>query len=257
VKISVIGAGNVATHLIPKLDKHGHQIVQVFNRKITKARKLARQVGATAHKEYSELNKKIDLLLIIVSDDAISTVAENLKKHLKRSSIVVAHTSGSTSSKVLKDFKNFGVFYPLQSFRMVEEKDWDNIPVLVNANTIANKKKIEKLAQSLSLNSFRKSDSQRKSIHLSAVILNNFINHLFCLNSEWLENSKSDFSLLIPLIQKTIENAQKEDPCNIQTGPAKRNDQTTIKKHLSSLKEFPELYSIYSIFSANITKKYL
>ena len=256
MRISVIGAGNVASHLVPKLDLHGHTIVQIFNRKISKARSLAKLVGATAHKDYAELNKRIDLLLIIVSDDGISLVAEKLQKQLKQSSILIAHTSGSTSSKVLASFKNYGVFYPLQSFRMVEEKDWKEIPLLITANTTKNKKTLEKLASSLELLSSRKTDSQRKSIHLSAVIVNNFINHLFCLNSEWLKSSKSDFSLLLPLIQKTIDNAQKENPCKIQTGPAKRNDQSTIEEHLKSLKKFPELRKIYKIFSNSITKKY-
>ncbi len=256
MRISVIGAGNVASHLVPKLNLHGHTIVQIFNRKITKARRLAKLVGATAHKDYSELDKKIDLLLIIVSDDGIREVAESLDKILKRSSILVAHTSGSTSSKVLKGFKNYGVFYPLQSFRMVEEKDWKEIPLLITANTAKNKKTLESLASSLNIKSSRKTDNQRKSIHLSAVIVNNFINHLFCLNSEWLKSSQSDFALLVPLIQKTIENAQKEDPCNIQTGPAKRNDQMTMQKHINSLKQFPELQAVYKLFSESISKKY-
>lgn len=257
MRISIVGAGNVATHLVPKLKIHGHTIVQIFNRKITKARRLAKMVGATAHKDYAEINKKVDLILIIVSDDGISEVADQLHKHLKRNSILIAHTSGSTPSKALKAFKNYGVFYPLQSFRMVEEKDWNEIPLLITGNSIKNKRTLESLAKSLNLKSSIKTDGQRKSIHLSAVIVNNFINHLFCLNSEWLEKNKSDFALLIPLIQKTIENAQKENACLIQTGPAKRNDQKTIEQHLHSLQQFPELRDIYEIFSKSITKKYL
>jgi hypothetical protein len=38
----------------------------------------------------------------------------------------------------------------------------------------------------------------------------------------------------------------------MQTGPAVRNDVSTIEKHLALLKDFPQLKNIYEIMSKSI-----
>ena len=53
--------------------------------------------------------------------------------------------------------------------------------------------------------------NQRKKIHLAAVIVNNFSNHMFCLGKRILEKEKLSFDILKPLISSTCENAM-EDP---------------------------------------------
>lgn len=256
MKISVVGAGNVANHLVSKLYVEGHTIHEVCNRGITKARNLAKKVKATALSDLNKLDKKIDLLLIMVSDDAIKSIGDQLHKRFKNSKVLVAHTSGSVSSKSLKALPQYGVFYPLQTFVNIKEKEWSQIPILITANNNTNKKKLKALAESLGLTAILKSDKQRKALHLSAVIVNNFINHLFCLNNDWLDKNKSDFSLLLPLINKTISNAAENNACDLQTGPAKRNDQDVIDGHIKSLKNFPELKEVYQVFSQSIKNKH-
>ena len=256
MKISIVGAGNVSKLVTPKLYKHGHEIHQICNRNIKKAQSIAKKVNAVAIDNLDRLETKIDLLIIMVSDNAISEVASKLKKRFSKSSCLVVHSSGSISSKELATCKNYGVFYPLQTFKNFKTSDWAEIPILYTANTSPNRKKIKALATSLEMKSVIKSDKQRKAIHLSAVILNNFINHLFCLNNDWLDQNNSDFDLLIPLIQKTISNASEKDACKVQTGPAKRNDHEVIDAHLKSLTKHPQLKHLYKIFSDSIQKKY-
>jgi len=256
VKISVIGAGNVANQLTPKFYKEGHTIHQVCNRGITKARRLAKKVSATAISDLSKLDKKVDIILIMVSDDAIEVIAKQLHKRFKNSKVLIAHTSGSISSKTLKNLPQYGVFYPLQTFVNIKEKEWTQIPILITANNASNRKQLKSLAESIGLTSTQKTDKQRKALHISAVIMNNFINHLFCLNNDWLDKNKSDFGLLLPLINKTISNAADKNACDIQTGPAKRNDQAVINDHIKSLKEFTELKELYQVFSQSIQKKH-
>lgn len=256
MKISIVGAGNVSKLLVPKLFKHGHIIHQICNRSINKAQSIAKKVDAEAIDKLNKLDTKIDLLVIMVSDNAISEIANQLKKRFSRSSCLIVHSSGSISSKELSAFKNYGVFYPLQTFKNFKSADWDKIPILYTANTSPNKKLLKNLASSLGMTSVLKSDKQRKSIHLSAVILNNFINHLFCLNEAWLDQNNSDLSLLIPLIQKTIGNATEKNACAIQTGPAKRKDDEVIEAHLKDLTKHPQLQSLYKVFSESIQKRH-
>ena len=66
------------------------------------------------------------------------------------------------------------------------------------------------------------------------------------------------FQYLKPLILETINNAFKYSPQKNQTGPAKRKDYGTIKKHLDllSLKEKKEYFEIYNLMTNSIIKHY-
>ena len=70
---------------------------------------------------------------------------------------------------------------------------------------------------------------KRKIIHLSAVFSCNFINHLFYISKNILNNEKIDFSLLKPIIYETTKKAFKYNIEENQTGPAKRKDLKLLK----------------------------
>lgn len=256
MKISVVGAGNVSKLVTPKLHTHGHIIHQVCNRNFKKANAIAKKVKAKALNDLNQLDTNVDILLIMISDNAISEVASKISKRFSKSSCLVVHSSGSISSKELSTCKDYGVFYLLQTFKNFKAEDWNQIPILYTANNSSNRKKLKALAKSLDMKSVIKSDKQRKAIHLSAVILNNFINHLFCLNESWLQANNTDLSLLLPLIQKTINNAAEQNACKNQTGPARRKDHEVIETHIKNLEQHPQLRDIYSVFSKSIQKKY-
>jgi hypothetical protein len=61
-----------------------------------------------------------------------------------------------------------------------------------------------------------------------------------------------DFKLLIPLIQETALRIEHMSPAAAQTGPAMRNDLTTIQKHMELLEEYPQLKEFYSLFTKSI-----
>ena len=76
------------------------------------------------------------------------------------------------------------------------------------------------------------------------------------MNKQFVNEHKSDFDLLVPLIKKTIQNAIEENPCNSQTGPARRNDDMVIQKQINALDEFPQLQRLYKVFTESIKKTY-
>ncbi|MBK9012866.1 MAG: NAD(P)-binding domain-containing protein [Saprospiraceae bacterium] len=77
MKIALIGAGNVATHLGRKLVEVGQQVVQVFSRNQLKAKKLALELGAGFTDDLNEIDSGADLYIVAVHDDAIGEVAKN------------------------------------------------------------------------------------------------------------------------------------------------------------------------------------
>ena len=96
MKISIIGAGNVATQLALALRKAGHSIVQICNRSNDAGEELAKTVGATFTSNFKGL-EDADVYIIAVKDDAISDVASQLKLKGK----IVVHTSGTKTAEIL------------------------------------------------------------------------------------------------------------------------------------------------------------
>ena len=63
-----------------------------------------------------------------------------------------------------------------------------------------------------------------------------------------------DFDILKPLILETAKKIQHNSPKDVQTGPAKRNDQEVIKNHLNLLANAKDYQDIYSLITDNIIK---
>jgi hypothetical protein len=78
------------------------------------------------------------------------------------------------------------------------------------------------------------------------------VNHLYALAESYCNNEGINFDLLIPLIKETAERIDFISPSQSQTGPALRNDRTTIEKHLELLKKYPRLKNIYETFTESI-----
>ena len=100
-------------------------------------------------------------------------------------------------------------------------------------------------------------DSEKRGfLHLSAVIASNFVNFLAIKSFNFLESNNIDGSLLQPLMEETIVRFKAHHPRDVQTGPAKRNDNKTIEKHLNQLESDPKLQSLYRLFSQQIIEEY-
>jgi predicted short-subunit dehydrogenase-like oxidoreductase (DUF2520 family) len=255
MKVVIIGAGNVGSHLAKALHQADVRILQVFNRNIEKAQSLALQVNAEPVCDYKALSDQADLYLLTVSDSAIEEVAERITQVLGRN-ILLAHTSGATPSSVFEGKTNrYGVFYPLQTFSKEQKVDFSNIPFCLDAVKKEDRVLLQKLAALLSKKVFIISDEQRAVLHVAAVFVNNFSNHLFHIGDNILKAHNMPFELLIPLIKETANKLDGLSPNEAQTGPAIRGDQTTIRRHLKLLKSYPEYQEIYRMLSEGIQKR--
>lgn len=245
IKITVIGSGNVAQHLIKAFTKSEQiEIVQVFSRKKESVLNLVNADRIVT--EFANLHKS-DLYIISVSDDAISEVSEQLpfKNQL------VVHTSGTTSIDVLDSKNRKGVFYPLQTFSKAKSVDFSIIPICLEAENPEDYIILETIAKSISEAVFSISSEQRKSLHVSAVFVNNFTNHLYQIGQEICENNQVPFDILKPLILETADKIKFLSPADAQTGPAKRHDSTTIEAHLNYLTDENQR-NIYKLLTQSI-----
>jgi predicted short-subunit dehydrogenase-like oxidoreductase (DUF2520 family) len=231
IRVSIIGSGNVAQHLIVALSKTTDiELVQVF----------ARKDAAVAHltspdKIYTNFNDIIaaDLFIIAITDDAITEVSAAIPF----SNELVVHTSGSVSIEAIDNKNRPGVFYPLQTFSKSKEVDFKIIPICIETKNEKDFEILEKVAKSISNTVYKINSEQRKALHIAAVFVCNFVNHLYQIGNNICIKNDLPFDILKPLIQETANKILTLSPNQAQTGPAKRKDIQTINAHLSFLSD--------------------
>jgi predicted short-subunit dehydrogenase-like oxidoreductase (DUF2520 family) len=229
IKVSIIGSGNVAQHLINAFaNAENIELFQVFARdKSSISHLINPNKIVSVYKDLLEA----DLFIIAVSDNAIQEVSSKIPFENK----LIAHTSGSFSIDKL-DFKNRkAVLYPLQTFSKNKEVNFREIPICLETQTDSDYQILEKVAKSISSKIYKINSKQRKSLHVSAVFVCNFVNHLYEIGSDICNENQVDFEILKPLIQETANKIISLSPNEAQTGPAKRNDNQTINSHLQFL----------------------
>jgi len=214
--------------------KTDHEIVGLYSRNEREARACVRGEKVELYSDIATLPDTADVYLICVNDDAISEISKSLPESIRLNQIV-AHTSGSQSIDSLKGIENKGSFYPVQTFTKGRKMQYNDIPFCINATETKVEDKLIKLAESISKDINLVDDEQRKQIHLSAVIINNFVNHLVYKSEELIEQHGLPIEILKPLLHQTIAKLNKVESYDAQTGPAVRNDQETIKGHIDML----------------------
>ncbi|WP_276166530.1 Rossmann-like and DUF2520 domain-containing protein [Zobellia alginiliquefaciens] len=249
IKVSILGTGNVATHLFKAFSKSNEiEIVQVAGRNKKALLAFGQEEKTTS--DFSNL-KPSDIYIIALSDNSIQTVSEQIGTNRG----LVVHTSGSTSMSQLSGHERHGVFYPLQTFSKEKMVDFNQVPICLEANTKEDLTLLKRLANSVSENVYEIDSKQRKSLHLSAVFVNNFTNHLYHMGAQICKENNVSFDILRPLIQETAEKIETLSPLEAQTGPAKRGDSNTISSHLEQLKN-PDYKAVYELLSKSIEKTY-
>jgi predicted short-subunit dehydrogenase-like oxidoreductase (DUF2520 family) len=140
----------------------------------------------------------------------------------------------------------------LQTFSRERETDFSAVPLCIYSPDTALEATLLTLGQRLSRSVYRIDDEQRAVLHVAAVFVNNFANHLFLLGQQIVEGENLPFDLLRPLILETARKVQVDEPAAMQTGPARRGDAETIRRHLEYLRKFPELAQVYETMTARI-----
>ena len=248
-KVIIIGSGNVAQHLIVAFQNSQNlgseiELVQVFSRQTASVSHLLDLSHIT-----NDLDAlaEADLYIIAVSDDAIAAISSKLPFKNR----LVVHTSGSVPLNALDDNNRKGVFYPLQTFTKNKAVDFRTIPICLESENATDYQLLDKVAKSISDKIFAINSEQRKALHVAAVFVNNFTNHLYQIGQEICQEHQVPFEILNPLIAETAQKIMLLSPSEAQTGPAKRNDTATIEAHEAFLSNKNHL-KIYKTLTQSI-----
>ena len=250
MKIVLIGAGNLATHLGKALHAAGHDMVQVFSRTMQSAETLASLLDAEPLTDMAQVRDDADVYIFSVKDSALEQLISQLCGGEKK---VFLHTAGSMPMSVFRGKAlHYGVLYPMQTFSKQREVDFSIIPCFIEANDEFALKQIEGLAGQISHRVYQLSSEDRKYLHLSAVFACNFANHCYAASQELLQQHGIPFDVMLPLIDETAAKVHGMTPKDAQTGPAVRYDENVIGKQIQLLENQPYFQKIYDCMSKSI-----
>jgi predicted short-subunit dehydrogenase-like oxidoreductase (DUF2520 family) len=250
-KIVILGAGNLATNLALGLKKEGYKILQVCNRTEDHGRELAKKVKADYTRDLSKLNLRADLYIISVTDRAIEEIAQQVNVRNK----IVVHTSGSVDMDVLRNCSvNYGVLHSPQTFLKSKPVSFKKLHIDIEASNRACEMALVDFAAHFCRNVHVVTSGQRKIIHVAAVFAGNFSNFMYAVANDILSSNHLPFDLMQPIIKKTAKNATYGDPFSRQTGPALREDNEVIDKHIEALSAYPQYRELYDLVTKSIIK---
>ena len=253
LKLGFIGAGTVGTALAVRLSSKGYPVVAVSSRSQTSAKNLAQAISrCRAFNSHQDVADTAELVFITTPDDAIATVASQLKWHAGQR---VVHCSGAESTDILQPARKLGAhigsFHPLQTFASAKQAI-ENIP----GSTFALEAEpplldiLKDMATALDGHWIELKASDKVAYHAAAVIACNYMVTLVKLATDlWQTFSippHQATQALLPLLRGTINNIDTVGIPQCLTGPIVRGDTGTIKKHLDALQKIaPSLLSTY------------
>jgi predicted short-subunit dehydrogenase-like oxidoreductase (DUF2520 family) len=251
--ISFAGAGRVADALCKELFNTGFKIDLIVSQTDAKGKKLARSCKAewSSSLTFPDTTK---IIIVAVPDHKLQSVLNNI---ICSDHTVVVHTAGSFGLEVFPERIKFkGVFYPLQTFSKDRKITFTDLPFLLEASDEESFEVLASLSRAIGGQVYFADSDQRRMIHLAAIFVCNFTNHMMTLGKEIAIKTDLPFEILTPLINETISKALECGPENSQTGPAVRHDKNTIEKHIELLSYSPELQGIYKDITQSIIEYY-
>ena len=235
--IAVIGAGNVASSLVPALEAlDGVSVVQNWTRR-----------------SGEPLTSDADVYIMAVSDDAIAPLADRVAG-LNPGALSHINCCSRGMDALAPLGRRHGVFYPLQTFTRGRRLDFGDIPLFIEGSDPSVAGEMKELAARLSRRVYDADSSTRRAMHVAAVFACNFANHLWSVADGLLRERWRSSDILGPLLGETLTKALESSPAEGQTGPARRGDSRVSLDDIASLP--PDLAEIYRVISRHIINQY-
>jgi len=258
-KIVIVGCGNVAWHIAKHLSSLKKFQISVYNHKENPLLSdFKTRLKCKVEAGLKNVEPDASMYIICVTDQYISKVSSKLA--IKNPNAVLIHTSGSAKLQDLGTrIHSTGVFYPLQTFSRDAVINWKKVPILVESENRDSEHTLLHFADLFSKSVISLDYKNRLKLHLAAVLVNNFTNALYVSAFDLINRDATskdlNFEILLPLIEQTTEKIKTLEPRAAQTGPAKRKDESVMKKHLDLISKQNDLKKIYKQISKLIVKQ--
>jgi len=264
-QVVLVGSGQAAWAMGLAMEAASIRIVQVWARHPGRGQALAQALGS----RFCPLNTggvseeqapvpwcpeagKATLLFLAVSDSSLEEVAARFQETPHGH---VVHCSGNKGLDGLKPHTSRGLFWPLYNLSQPAEEGLQGAPVVVDASTPELHQILHRLGQVLGVRTLLLPETERRKLHLAAVMTANFNNVLLHWGHRLL-GPTADHAVLYPILRQQLDHfvQNNRDPLLYQSGPAWRKDLLTLQNHLDLLAEDPEGTALYRTFSHLIAR---
>ena len=134
MKVTLIGAGNVATQLGKALKKAGIIINQVYSRTEISAKMLGELLETEWLTDITKLRDDAEIYILSVKDSVLCDLISEVCKG--REDKLFLHTAGSMPMSCFEGkAQHYGVFYPMQTFSKAKDVNFKTIPVFIEGNS--------------------------------------------------------------------------------------------------------------------------
>ncbi len=247
---SIIGTGNIAWFFGKRIAAAGHSCVGVYGRNTEEVSVLADALLSKRHGTVNEIRDgDADVCFLAVSDLAIAPIAAGIS--FKQT--ILVHMAGALTLDVISGAAaDYAILWPVYSIVKNNTPGHRGIPCAWEVSSDRAKRFVLEMGHAITDHLFEAGSDQRKWLHLSAVMTNNFINHLLAINEKICADNKLPGNTLQPLIAQTFDRVKNASPFAVQTGPAIRNDNNTIGQHLGLLAGQPHIHEVYEAMTNSI-----
>jgi predicted short-subunit dehydrogenase-like oxidoreductase (DUF2520 family) len=253
--ITLIGAGNLAHALGPSLRKAGYQIDSVAFRPVPSSRKrasaLAKQLGAKPV-ALGEVPSRADVVWLCHTDDALTDTARALARKPGWRGKTVLHSSGALPSSVLAALKRAGAhtasLHPMMTFVPGTVPSMKSVPFAVEGDRKA-VKVARRIVRDIEAGSFTIKESNKTLYHA----LGSFSSPLVVATLVTAERvgraagltAAQTRKVMEPILRQTFKNYLERGAAAAFSGPIKRGDLETVRRHLRELKRVPAASEVY------------
>lgn len=253
--ITLIGSGNLAQALGPALRNAGYVIDAVVARanpeSRTRASRLARKLGASGQ-IIEKFEPKSKLIWLLHADDALGETAKAIAGNGTWKNRLVFHSSGALTSDVLAPLKRARAYtaslHPMMTFVPGSAPEMAGVPFAVEGDqrAIAAAKKI---ARDLGGEVFEIRKENKVLYHA----LGSFSSPMLVATLVTAERVGRGAGLtpaqtrkvMRPILEQTLRNYFSRGAAAAFSGPIRRGDLETIRRHLRELARVPEARDVY------------
>lgn len=253
--ISLIGSGNLAQALGPALRAGGYRIVSIaFRNNVLSRRRaaiLAKKVNARAI-PIDEAVPDADIVWLCHTDDALTDISRRLARKPGWEGKIVFHSSGALTADVMAPLRRAGAhlasLHPLMTFVTGTQPTFKGVPLTAEGDprAIAAARKI---ARRLGARFFMIRKRSKVLYHvLGALSSPLLVATLATAERVGLAaglGRQQTRKMIAPIIEQTLRNYLEDSAAAAFSGPIKRGDVETVRRHLRDLRRSPDARQVY------------
>lgn len=253
--IALIGSGNLAHALGPALREAGFEITVVAFRdnrvSERRAKALAKKLRAKAVC-LQDVTPEAYVTWLCHTDDALATTARDLARKPGWKGKIVLHSSGALPSSILLGLKRAGAHtasvHPMMTFVPGAVPPIRSVPFAIEGDPKATAT-ARKIVRAMGAEPFAIKEASKTLYHAlgsfsSPLVVATLATAERVGRAAGLTRSQTR-KVIAPILQQTFKNYLEHGAAAAFSGPIKRGDLETIRRHLRELKRVPAANDVY------------